>query len=190
MKTLSKIFNNPLSLILVIASVWYFTRDFIYFTYAILIFITLQVILEKIALGKVSKVLFFSWCLLIPFGFLTLILRDPIFLQWKFSIVHWAMGSILLISQIIKGPVLLKSLFVLAGPQLEQVPLKAWSNVTFFMSGFLLMVGFINLYFIYFSSLETWVNFKIYGVTVLNLIMTSSALFYLFKKADLESSKA
>jgi len=99
------------------------------------------------------------------------------------------MGSILLISQIIKGPVLLKSLFVLAGPQLEQVPLKAWSNVTFFMSGFLLMVGFINLYFIYFSSLETWVNFKIYGVTVLNLIMTSSALFYLFKKADLDTSK-
>ena len=75
MKRLSKIFNNPLSLILVIASVWYFTRDFIYFTYAILIFITIQVILEKIALGKVSKVLFFSWSLLIPFGLLTLIIQ-------------------------------------------------------------------------------------------------------------------
>ena len=59
-KTLSKLFNNPLSLIVVLASVWYLTRDFIYFTYAILIFISIQVLLEKLALGKVSKVLFFS----------------------------------------------------------------------------------------------------------------------------------
>ena len=59
MKTLSKLFNNPLSLIVVLASVWYLTRDFIYFTYAILIFISIQVLLEKLALGKVSKVLFF-----------------------------------------------------------------------------------------------------------------------------------
>ena len=190
MKTLSKLFNNPLSLIVVLASVWYLTRDFIYFTYAILIFISIQVLLEKLALGKVSKVLFFSWSLLLPFGLLTLLLRDPIFLQWKFSIVHWLMGLILLVSQIIKGPVLLKALFSLAGPQLDSVPIKAWSNVTFFMSGFLIIVGFINLYFIYFSSLDTWVNFKIYGVTLLNLVMTSSTLFYLFKKTDLDPSEA
>ena len=48
----------------------------------------------------------------------------------------------------------------------------------------------LNLYFIYFSSLDTWVNFKIYGVTLLNLVMTSSALFYLFKKTDFNPSKA
>ena len=95
MKALSKLFNNPLSLIVVLASVWYLSRDFIYFTYAILIFISIQVLLEKLALGKVSKVLFFSWSLLLPFGLLTLLLRDPIFLQWKFSIVHWLMGLIL-----------------------------------------------------------------------------------------------
>ena len=191
MKTLSKLFNNPLSLIVVLASVWYLTRDFIYFTYAILIFISIQVLLEKLALGKVSKVLFFSWSLLLPFGLLTLLLRDPIFLQWKFSIVHWLMGLILLVSQIIKGPVLLKGLFSLAGPQLDSVPTKAWSNVTVFAGFFLLLVGFINLYFIYFASLDSWVNFKIYGVTVLNLLMSSLALFYLFKKAEnVDISKA
>ena len=190
MEKLSKIFNNPLSLILVIASVWYFTRDFIYFTYAILAFITIQVILEKIALGKVSKVLFFSWCLLIPFGLLTLVLRDPIFLQWKFSIVHWLMGLILLITQVAKGPFMLQGLFSLAGPQLDSVPLKAWSNVTYFSGFFLILVGFVNLYFIYFASLDAWVNFKIYGVTLLNLIMTSLALFYLFKNSETDPSKA
>jgi intracellular septation protein A len=111
MKLLSKIFNNPLSLIVVLASVWYLTRDFIYFTLAIFSFITIQVALEKLTLGKVSKVLFFSWCVLIPFALMTLVLRDPIFLQWKFSIVHWLMGLILIIAHYFKGPALLKGLF-------------------------------------------------------------------------------
>ena len=190
MKRLSKIFNNPLTLIAVLASVWYITRDFIYFTIAIFVFITIQVILEKITLGKVSKVLFFSWCVLIPFALMTLILRDPIFLQWKFSIVHWLMGLILVISHFFKGPVLLKNLFSLAGPQLDSVPMRAWSNVTFFIGFFLILVGLINLYFIYYASLDTWVNFKIYGVTVLNLLMTSLSLFYLFKKAEFETSSS
>ncbi len=189
MKLLSKIFNNPLTLILVLASVWYVTRDFIYFTIAIFSFITIQVILEKITLGKVSKVLFFSWCVLIPFALMTLILRDPIFLQWKFSIVHWLMGLILIVAHYFKGPALLKGLFSLAGPQLDTVPKKAWSNVTFFIGIFLITVGFINLYFIYYSDLDTWVNFKIYGVTILNLVMTSASLLYLFKKSDLRVSE-
>ena len=186
MKKLSKIFNNPLSLLVVLASVWYLTGDFIYFTIAIFVFITIQVILEKVTLGKVSKVLFFSWCVLIPFALMTLILRDPIFLQWKFSIVHWLMGLILIISHVFKGPVLLKSLFSLVGPQLDTVPKNAWSNVTFFIGFFLIIVGLINLYFIYYSDLDTWVNFKIYGVTLLNLIMTSASIFYLLKKAEIE----
>ena len=189
MKLLSKIFNNPITLIVVLASVWYLTKDFIYFTIAIFLFITIQVILEKITLGKVSKVLFFSWCVLIPFALMTLILRDPIFLQWKFSIVHWSMGLILIVTHYFKGPALLKGLFSLAGPQLETVPDKAWSNVTFFIGMFLILVGFINLYFIYYSDLDTWVNFKIYGVTVLNLVMTSAALIYLFRKSDLKVSE-
>ena len=125
MKLLSKIFNNPLSLIVVLASVWYLTRDFIYFTLAIFSFITIQVALEKLTLGKVSKVLFFSWCVLIPFALMTLVLRDPIFLQWKFSIVHWLMGLILIIAHYFKGPSLLRGLFSLAGPQLETVPQDA-----------------------------------------------------------------
>ena len=38
--------------------------------------------------------------------------------------------------QIIKGPVLLKGLFSLAGPQLDSVPKQAWSNVTVFAGFF------------------------------------------------------
>ena len=97
--------------IAVLASVWYSTRDFLMLTAAIMVVITFQVIVEKLVKKEVSKLLFISWCLVIPFGAMTLLLRDPIFLQWKFSIVHWLLGSILLGSYLFKGPVALKIIF-------------------------------------------------------------------------------
>ena len=148
--------------------------------------VTFQVVFEKIAKNKYSNVLFFSWLLLIPLGSLTLFLRDPLFLQWKFSIVHWLMGLILLITHFFKGPVLLRTLLSAVGPQLDTVPTPAWTKVTFFISIFTILIGFINLYFIYYASLDAWVNFKLYGVTLLNMVMISLSTFYLFKQSDSE----
>ena len=121
-------------------------------TAAFMTIITLQVVIEKLAKGSVGRVLFISWCLVIPLGSLTLFLRDPIFLQWKFSIFHWFLGLALLGSQIIKGPFLIKKMLISVMPQLDEVPISAWNNVTYFISLALLIIGTINLYFIYFSD--------------------------------------
>ena len=182
--SIHKLLSNPILIIVVFGGVWYLTRDFFILTVAIMLLVTLQVVFEKIAKKKVSKVLFYPWLLLIPLGSLTLFLRDPLFLQWKFSIVHWLMGLILLITHFFKGPVLLRTLLSAAGPQLDTVPTKAWTKVTFFISIFTILVGFINLYFIYYASLGAWVNFKIYGVSLLNMVMISLSTFYLFKQSD------
>ena len=99
--SIHKLLSNPILIIVVFAGVYYSTGDFFYLTAAIMLLVTLQVVFEKIAKKKVSNVLFFSWLLLIPLGSLTLFLRDPLFLQWKFSIVHWLMGLILLITGVL-----------------------------------------------------------------------------------------
>jgi intracellular septation protein len=183
MNLLLKISENPLTPIVVLASVWYSTRDFLMLTAAIMVVITFQVIVEKLVKKEVSKLLFISWCLVIPFGAMTLLLRDPIFLQWKFSIVHWLLGSILLGSYLFKGPVALKSFFLSTGLKLQEVPDESWRNVTYFISIALLAVGTINLYFIYFADLAMWVNFKIFGVTILNILIISASFLYLFSKS-------
>jgi intracellular septation protein A len=36
---------------------------------------------------------------------------------------------------------------------------------------------------------DFWVNFKLYGVLIYNIALTSSALFYLFSKAEKVSNK-
>ena len=183
-KSIHKLLSNPILIIVVFAGVYYSTRDFFILTGAIMALVTLQVVFEKIVEKKVGKVLFFSWLLLLPLGSLTLFLRDPLFLQWKFSIVHWLMGLILISTYYFKGPVMLKTLFSALGPQLKSAPTIAWTRVTIFISFFTILIGFINLYFIYYASLDAWVNFKLYGVTVLNMIMISSSLYYLSSQAD------
>ena len=183
-KSIHKLLSNPILIIVIFAGIYYSTRDIFILTGTIMALVTLQVIFEKIVEKKVGKVLFFSWLLLLPLGSLTLFLRDPLFLQWKFSIVHWLMGLILISTYYFKGPVLLKTLFSALGPQLKSAPTIAWTRVTIFISFFTILIGFINLYFIYYASLDAWVNFKLYGVTLLNMIMISSSLYYLSSQAD------
>ena len=149
---------------------------------------TFQVVIEKLVNGKVAKFLFISWCLLIPLGAITLLLRDPIFLQWKFSIFYWLLGGILASSQFFNGQSFLKtmasSMLSSAAPQLESVPEFAWRKVTYFMAVAFMVIGTINLYFIYFSDIETWVKFKFFGVTILNMATFSASVFYLFSHSS------
>ena len=183
-KSIHKFLSNPILILVVFAGVYYSTKNIFILTGVIMALVTLQVIFEKIVEKKVGKVLFFSWCLLLPLGFLTLFLRDPLFLQWKFSIVHWLMGIILIITHFFKGPVLLKTVLSALGPQLKTAPTIAWTRATFFISFFTILIGVINLYFIYYARLDAWVNFKLYGVLVLNMIMMSSSIYYLSSQAD------
>ena len=182
MNFLLKISENPLLPLVVIAAVWYTTRDILMLTAAFMVVVTLQVLIEKLVKGNVGKVLFTSWCILMPLGTVTLLLRDPIFLQWKFSIFYWLLGFFLIGSQLIKGPFLIKKMLIAVAPQFNDVPNHAWRNVTYFISFGLLITGTINLYIIYFSDIETWVNFKIYGVIILNFIIIIPTFLYLFKQ--------
>ena len=84
MTSLLKILNNPLTLLVVMAVTWYPTRDFLALTTVIMLFVTLQVVFEKIVNGKIPDFLFGSWCLLIPLGSMTLFFRDPLFFNGNF----------------------------------------------------------------------------------------------------------
>ena len=180
MTSLLKILNNPLALLAVMVIVWYPTRDFLALTGAIMIFVTLQVVLEKVVNGEVPDFLFGSWCLLIPLGSLTLFFRDPLFLQWKFSVVYWLFGLILVISRIVGKKDILKSMLSLAGPQMKKVEDKVWKRANYFMALGLILLGFLNLYFIRTGDMDLWINFKFYGATIYNILLFGIVGYYIF----------
>ena len=58
-------------------------------TAAIIIAMGFQLIFQWLKEGKVNKMLMTSVILVTFFGSITLLLRDPIFIQWKPTVVNW-----------------------------------------------------------------------------------------------------
>ena len=188
MTGLLKIINNPLTLIIVMAGTWYPTRDFLALTAAIMSFVTLQVLLEKMVNGEIPDFLFGSWCLLIPLGSMTLFFRDPLFLQWKFSVVYWLFGLILIVSRFLGKKDILKSMLSLAGPQLKNVEDIVWKRANYCMAFGLILLGFLNLYVIRMEDMDLWINFKFYGATIYNFLLLAIVGYYIFSNVPEGSS--
>ena len=188
MASLLKILNNPLALIIIMAGTWYPTRDFLALTAAIMSFVTLQVLLEKMVNGEIPDFLFGSWCLLIPLGSMTLFFRDPLFLQWKFSVVYWLFGLILIVSRFLGKKDILKSMLSLAGPQLKNVEDIVWKRANYYMAFGLILLGFLNLYVIRMEDMDLWINFKFYGATIYNFLLLAIVGYYIFSNAPEENS--
>ena len=57
-----------------------------------------------------------------------------------------------------------------------------------FLLSLLLFQGTINLYFMFYTELATWVNFKVFGIFIINLFFIVIMFIYLFQqgKVDLE----
>ena len=70
-------------------------------TVAIIIAMAAQMAYQWFTLGKINKMLLVSGVLVALFGSATLILRDPIFIQWKPTIVNWLFSLAFLVSQFI-----------------------------------------------------------------------------------------
>ena len=57
----------------------------------------------------------------------------------------------------------------------------------------LIVLGFLNLYFIYFGDGEDytmWVNFKFYGATIYNFLLFAAVGYYIFSNLPEDSSSS
>ena len=166
-------------------------KDFLKATAAIMIAVTVQVLYQKFRQGKVEKKLFLTWIALIVFGSATLLFRDPAFLQWKVSIINWIFASILIGNQLLKRPPIIKSFMNAASPEgLPEIPDKAWVDITYLWAFAFFAIGMVNLYFMLYTSLTTWVNFKLFGVLAMMFIFAILNAIYLNKYVIKEAGKS
>jgi len=113
--------------------------------------------------------------ILIVFGGLTLILRDPIFIKWKPTIVNWLFGIVFIGSHFIGERTIAERLMSKA----ITVPAPVWSRLNMAWTTFFLLTGALNIYVAYNYSEETWVNFKMFGIIGLTLVFVFGQAFYL-----------
>jgi|SRR5690625_1037608 len=106
--------------------------------------------------------------LIVVLGGLTLLFDDPAFIKWKTTLVNWGFAAALIGGELFGSKSILERML---GAQIT-LPKQVWRNMTLSWIGFFLGVGALNLFVAYRYELDTWVNFKLYGVLGLTLAFT------------------
>ena len=120
-----------------------------------------------------------TWML---FGFavvmagLTIAFHDENFLKWKFTILYGIFGATLLVSRYMMKVNLIKKSMTTN----FNLPDTIWDKVNIAWSFFFLFCAGLNLYVFENWSLDSWVNFKVFGVTGLMFIYLIATVFYIY----------
>lgn len=150
----------------------------IYVATAVAIIATIaQIIYCKIRHGKVEKMLLLSGAIIVLFGGATLLLKDPTFIQWKPTILYWLFSAGLVISQLFfhKNPIR-----AMMEKQIT-LPNAIWTKLNLAWAALFLALGFLNLYVAFNYSQDTWVNFKLFGITGIMFVFIILQTFMLSK---------
>jgi len=108
---------------------------------------------------KVDKMLWVTLVIITVFGGATLLLKDDTFIKWKPTVLYWLFGGVLAVSALAFRKNLVRSMM----EKQVSLPDGIWSRLLTSWIGFFAVMGALNLYVAYNYSLDTWVNFKMFG---------------------------
>ena len=139
-----------------------------------------QVAYARIKHGKVDKMLWASLILILVMGGLTLTLQDKRFIMWKPTLLYWLFAAVLLITPLMNGTNLLRSIL---GKELS-LPDRVWTRLNASWAMFFAVMGALNLYVAYNFSEGAWVQFKLWGGLGLMLLFVVAQAVVLGKYAE------
>lgn len=124
---------------------------------------------------KVKPILLVTLVLSLVLGGATLLFRDPMFIKWKFSVVEWLFGAMLLGGRFLGK----KSFIRLAMEDGMKMPEPVWARLDLMWAGFFLFLGTLNVYVMFAYDTDAWVRFKLYGSTALIVVFALAQSLYL-----------
>ncbi|NVJ61729.1 MAG: septation protein IspZ [Gammaproteobacteria bacterium] len=161
----------------------------IYVATAVLIIASLlQTIGHWVIKKKFEKLHVITLVVSIVMGGLTLALRDESFIKWKVSVVYWLLSSIILIFMLRKR-IALQELFEGLFKQPLGLKPALWHKINALWAIVLIAMGFINLWIAYRFSLDTWVNFKVWGTMIVQFALMIFTFVLIFKNMPEENKK-
>ncbi|MHB8403914.1 MAG: inner membrane-spanning protein YciB [Gammaproteobacteria bacterium] len=114
-------------------------------------------------------------------GGATLLLHDPAFIKWKFSVVEWLFGSVFLVTNFMRQTLIERML----GAQVK-LPAIAWKRLNLMWAVFFLLLGSVNVYVLYHFDTADWVKFKVWWSTGAMLVFVLLQAFYMSRHMDME----
>ena len=134
---------------------------------------------------KVSNMQWTSLAIIVIFGGATLILHDETFIKWKPTVLYWVSGAAFLVALAFRT----NFAKALMGEGIE-LPEPVWTKLAIAWGLFFIFQGALNLWVAFNYSLDTWVNFKVFGGFGLILAFVLAQAIWLAKYVQDEPAKA
>lgn len=112
--------------------------------YAMIASTFVQIMYSRATTGKFVTSQVLTFALLVVFGGISIILRDPAFVMWKVSILYVIFAAVLIGSNYVGSKTLLERMM---GKEL-QLPRNTWVNLTWFWSFGFILIAIINAFFV------------------------------------------
>ena len=112
--------------------------------YAMIASTFIQIMYSRVTTGKFVTSQVLTFALLVVFGGISIVLRDPAFVMWKVSVLYVIFAAVLIGSNYIGSKTLLERMM---GKEL-QLPRNTWVNLTWFWSLGFIIIAIINAFFV------------------------------------------
>jgi intracellular septation protein len=153
----------------------YWLYDLKIATAVLIVAMTVFVCFVKFMGEKLTKLQLISWLAILILGGASVLSKDESIIKWKPSVISWIISISFLATQFVGKKSLVERLIADKVP----APVFMLRNVNLATALFFLSSGLLNIIVAMNFTTTVWVNFKLFGLTVLNLVFVSSCLFYL-----------
>ncbi|MBF0108549.1 MAG: septation protein A [Magnetococcales bacterium] len=165
--------------VLIFFLVYQFT-DLVTATIALMVTMAIHAAVEWRIKGKLERSRWLALGLVLLFGGATVFTRNPLFIQWKPTILQWILALVFLGSHFVGGgKVVIRRL--LEGK--VALPDAAWVRLNLGWVVFFFVTGGLNLWVAWTFSEEIWVRFKLFGLMGLTLVFVLLQAVYLVRHA-------
>ncbi|AZQ84231.1 septation protein A [Colwellia sp. Arc7-635] len=162
---------------LVIFFVFYKFADIYWATGSLIVASAIQITYFLIKKQPIPKRNLIFFGLIAIFGGLTIYMHDDTFLKWKVTIIQGIFAVALIVSQTVFKKNIIKEFL----SEALTLPEDIWNKLNFAWAMFFALCGILNWYIAFNFSLETWVNFKVFGLTGLTLVFAVGSVMSLYK---------
>ncbi|QIE01992.1 septation protein A [Buchnera aphidicola] len=117
--------------------------------------------------NQIDKINIFSFLMISLFSFLTILFHNAQFIKWKITIIYIIFATVLFISQFFTNKPIMQTFL----EKDIKIPHQHWRKINFFWLIFFLCCAVLNIYISLYCSEANWVIFKVFGLTILTLIL-------------------
>ncbi len=170
---------------LIIFLLFYKFADLYWATGSLIVTSALQILYYLIKKEKVPTRNWIFFALIAVFGGMTIFFHDDAFIKWKVTIINEFFAIALLVSHYVFNKNIIKQFL----SESLTLPEPIWTKLNLAWAVFFALCGALNLYVAFNFDLDTWVNFKVFGLTGLTLVFAVGSILSLYKYLPQDSEE-